>query len=263
MHKQGQQIDAACSNINKIHNDLSVAETLIYNLDSWLNKWNVETPHVHIDVPENNAMVKKSEFPIVYARTQKEKHLPGSLVLSNESVDILTVERNFDISFTLREITEISVHTPWEMTILQLRIGQTGQSVHLIAARLVHILQTLEVMLPGKVNYEDPPGEFEEDAEEKLDGLDLQGGWNSRKGTPRRNGRYGEAPPKRSTFFILQVYKRVEISLAEVFQWVETSVILVCKKRPKRAKRCILLVRKVEENALLLFFIHILKIMQV
>ncbi|CAH3164179.1 unnamed protein product [Porites lobata] len=174
VHKQGQQIDAACSNTNKIHNDLSVAETLIYNLDSWLNKWNVETPHVHIDVPENNAMVKKSEFPIVYARTQKEKHLPGSLVLSNESVDILTAERNFDISFTLREITEISVHTPWEMTILQLRIGQTGQSVHLIAARLVHILQTLEVMLPGKVNYEDPPGEFEEDAEEKLDGLDLQ-----------------------------------------------------------------------------------------
>ncbi|CAH3164170.1 unnamed protein product [Porites lobata] len=121
-------------------------------------------------------MVKKSEFPIFYARTQKEKHLPGSLVLSNESVDILTAERNFDISFTLTEITEISVHTPWEMTILQLRIGQTGHSVHLIAAWLVHILQTLEVMLPGKVNYEDPPGEFEEDAEEKLDGLDLHGG---------------------------------------------------------------------------------------
>ena len=217
MHKQGQQIDAACSNTNKIHNDLSVAETLIYNLDSWLNKWNVETPHVHIDVPENNAMVKKSEFPIVYARTQREKHLPGSLVLSNESVDILTAERNFDISFTLREITEISVHTPWEMTILQLRIGQTGQSVHLIAARLVHILQTLEVMLPGKVNYEDPPGEFEEDAEEKLDGLDLQGGWNSWKGTPRMAD-MGKLHPKGVPFFKLQEYKRVEILLAEVFQ---------------------------------------------
>ena len=71
------------------------------------------------------------------------------------------------------------------MTILQLRIGQTGQSVHLIAAWLVHILQTLEVMLPGKVNYGDPLGEFEEDAEEKLDGLAFQGGWNFRKGTPR------------------------------------------------------------------------------
>lgn len=53
VQKQGQQIDAACSNMNKIHNDLGIAETLIYNLDSWLNKWNIETPHVHIDVPEN------------------------------------------------------------------------------------------------------------------------------------------------------------------------------------------------------------------
>ena len=59
------------------------------------------------------------------------------------------------------------------------------------------------------------------------------------------------------------MYKRVEILLAEVFQWVETSVVLVLKKRPKRAKRYILLVRKVEENALVLLFIHILKIMQV
>ena len=72
-----------------------------------------------------------------------------------------------------------------------------------------------------------------------------------------------EAPPKRSTFFKLQVYKSVEISLAEVFKWVGTSVILVHKKRPKRAKRWILLVRKVEENALVLFFIHNLKIVQV
>ena len=95
MHKQGQQIDAACSNINKIHNDLCAAETLIYNLDSWLSKWNIETPHVHIDVPENNAMVKNSEFPIVYARTQKEEHLPGSLVLSNESVDIFNCAKKF------------------------------------------------------------------------------------------------------------------------------------------------------------------------
>ena len=36
-------------------------------------------------------------------------------------------------------------------------------------------LEYLE-QLPGKVNYESPPGEFEEDAEETLDRLDLQGG---------------------------------------------------------------------------------------
>ena len=155
--KQGQQIDAACTNMNKIHNDLGVAETLIYNLDSWLSKWNIETPQVYIDVPEHNLIIEKSEYPIVYARTQKEKHLPGTLTLSSKSLELFNAERNLDVSFAVKEITEVSVHTPWEVTISQLRIGHTGCSVHLITARLVHILQTLEVLLPGRINYDEPP----------------------------------------------------------------------------------------------------------
>ena len=157
VQKQGQQIDSACTNMNKIHNDLGVAETLIYNLDSWLSKWNIETSQVFIEVPEHNTTIEKAEYPIVFARTQKEKHLPGTLTVSNKSLELFNAERNLDVSFAVKEITEVSVHTPWEVTISQLRIGHTGQSVHLITARLVHILQTLEVLLPGRINYDEPP----------------------------------------------------------------------------------------------------------
>ena len=48
---------------------------------------------------------------------------------------------------------------------------------------------------------------------------------------------YGEKP-KRGTFFRLQVYKRVGISLLEVFERVWKSVISLCKKR-KRANTLI------------------------
>ena len=34
---------------------------------------------------------------------------------------------------------------------------KAGSSVHLTAARLVHILQTLEVLLPEKINNDEPP----------------------------------------------------------------------------------------------------------
>ena len=34
------------------------------------------------------------------------------------------------------------------------------------------------------------------------------------------NGLYGEAPPKRGTFFRLQVYKRIGISQVEVYKRV-------------------------------------------
>ena len=44
-------------------------------------------------------------------------------------------------------------------------------------------------------------------------------------GTPY-NGLYGEAPPERGTFFRLEVYKRVAISRAEVYERVGKSVIL-------------------------------------
>ena len=47
-------------------------------------------------------------------------------------------------------------------------------------------------------------------------------------GTPC-GGLYREAPPERSTFFRLQVYKRVCILLVEVYERVRKSVILVGK----------------------------------
>ena len=48
-------------------------------------------------------------------------------------------------------------------------------------------------------------------------------------GTPH-NKLYGEAPRERGTFFRLQVYKRAEISLAEVYERVGKCVISVSKK---------------------------------
>ena len=47
------------------------------------------------------------------------------------------------------------------------------------------------------------------------------------------SGSYGEAPSKRGTFSRLQMYKRVEMSLAEIYERVGKSVISVCKKAQK------------------------------
>ena len=47
----------------------------------------------------------------------------------------------------------------------------------------------------------------------------------ARGGGTSYNGLYGEAPPERGTFFNLQVYERVGISRAEVYERVGKSVI--------------------------------------
>ena len=49
------------------------------------------------------------------------------------------------------------------------------------------------------------------------------------RGTPY-NGLYGEAPPEKSTLFRLQVYERVGISQAEVYDRTGKAVISICKK---------------------------------
>ena len=46
-------------------------------------------------------------------------------------------------------------------------------------------------------------------------------------------GLYGEAPPEMGIFFRLQAYKRVGISLVEVYKMVGKSVIWVCERAQK------------------------------
>ena len=52
-------------------------------------------------------------------------------------------------------------------------------------------------------------------------------------GDTPHNDLYGEAPRERGTFFRLQVCKRVEISLAEVYERVGKCFISVSKKAQK------------------------------
>ena len=59
-----------------------------------------------------------------------------------------------------------------------------------------------------------------------------RGGGGGVGGTPYNN-LYGEAPPEMGTFFGLQVYERVGISLVEVYERVEKSVSSVGKKVQK------------------------------
>ena len=47
------------------------------------------------------------------------------------------------------------------------------------------------------------------------------------------NGPYGEAPPKSGTFLSFQVYKRVVISLVEVYKREEKYVFVVCERTQK------------------------------
>ena len=83
------------------------------------------------------------------------------------------------------------------------------------------------------------------------------GGWVG--GTPYNN-LYGEAPPEMGTFFGLQINEGVEISLVEVYERAEKSVIWVGKKAQKSYQihfmhDC----GKVEKTVCVIFFVSYIK----
>ena len=75
-------------------------------------------------------------------------------------------------------------------------------------------------------------------------------------GTPYNN-LYGETPPEVGTFFGLQVDERVGISLVEVYERVEKSVISVGKKAQKSYQIQFMSAEKVEKTICFIFFFHI------
>ncbi|XP_031559429.1 synaptosomal-associated protein 47-like [Actinia tenebrosa] len=157
LETQGQQIDNACRTMNKLHNDLRVAETIISSMDSWLNQWDLHVPEVVINVPKQGSEMEKMELPVLYAASEKEKHISGSLVLSSKVLEILDIQRNPVYSFTAREVSEVRVHTPFEMTLIKSEIGKPEVCVHLISAKLIKVMPHINVMLGPKLNFDEPP----------------------------------------------------------------------------------------------------------
>jgi len=156
LEAQGQQIDGACRTMNKLHNDLEIAEKMIHDMDSWLSQFNVTIDDVMIDLPDAPEGIQKTELPVLYGPTDKDKHFTGSLVVSKKNLEILDLKRNIVHSFNAREISEGIFHTPYEVTIINSEIGKPPVYVHMISARLVNVMPLLQAMLGPKLTFEDP-----------------------------------------------------------------------------------------------------------
>ena len=71
------------------------------------------------------------------------------------------------------------------------------------------------------------------------------------------SGPYGEAPPKRGTFSRLHVYKRVEMSIAEIYERVGRSVISICKKTQKGQQMNLTAVKESRKRYGLVIYSHL------
>lgn len=168
LETQGQQIDNACRTMNKIHNDLGVAEKILHSMDSWLERWSVSFEDVMINVPNAPDSSEKLELPVLYAMNEKDKHVSGSLVISKKDLEVLDLQRVPVYSFKVREISEGTFHNPYEITLVKSEIGKPVECVHLISARLIHAIPQIQAMLGPKLTLENSDEIRTDDGQDEL-----------------------------------------------------------------------------------------------
>ena len=174
LYIQGKQLDHSSQTMNKLNNDLSVAERVAGDLDSWFGAWRVKgtmktmrnvIPE-RVESPLNN---DKIEYSILVGRIAQESHKNGYLIFKNDNLDILNEKSEILHTFVVNHISEINIHSPWDLTIVKHFLGRPDVSLHIISTKAPAIIQTLEKVYGYRANYDEPPINSQEEENDEED----------------------------------------------------------------------------------------------
>lgn len=177
LHAQGKQINRAAVTMNLIHQDLSVAERISEDLDSYFCSWRVRSPPVggnvdnHLIERNDIVMADRIEYQILYARCAQESHKSGLLTLNNLAIDILD-EKNVSLfSSQITQLSNIEVNSPWDINITKRGIGKEDIHWHLISTKMPEIIKSLQKVYNFELSFNDIPEDdiSDDDEEENFD----------------------------------------------------------------------------------------------
>ncbi|XP_057292512.1 uncharacterized protein LOC130621215 [Hydractinia symbiolongicarpus] len=172
LHAQGQQISRTSHNMNMIHNDITVAERLTSDIDSWFGAWRLKLPMKKTNaLPariESPISTDSIEYPVLISEKSNENHTKGHLVLRKENLEILGSNSEILFNFIIKQISEINVHSPWDVSFVRHCIGSYDTVVHITSKKTPMILKTLEKVYKCEFYYDDPPIEQDTDLDEML-----------------------------------------------------------------------------------------------
>lgn len=172
LHAQGQQISRTSHNMNMMHNDITVAERITSDIDSWFGAWRLKLP-----MKKTNALPERIEspistdsieYPVLISEKSNENHTKGYIVLRKETLEILGSKSEILFNFVIKQISEINVHSPWDVSFVRHCIGSYDTVVHITSKKTPMILKTLEKVYKCEFYYDDPPIEPDSDLDEMI-----------------------------------------------------------------------------------------------
>ncbi|XP_054767921.2 synaptosomal-associated protein 47-like [Lytechinus pictus] len=155
---QGEQIDDGFKTMDLIHKDLGIARQNISYLESWLGHWHVCLDDIQPQASKTpNQMLPINEipeYPVIYKLRKKEEE-SGLLRVSPDGVAVCNEQRTV-LQFTYREISVISVCTPWSFIITRRRMGEPDITCQITSAKVISILKVMGSKVKEKIDYDEP-----------------------------------------------------------------------------------------------------------
>ena len=163
LHQQGRQLNLAARTMENMHNDITVAERITGDIESWFGAWRVKgkfenenTMNERIESPLGDQSI---EYPVLYGKVTQESHKSGQVVFKDNNFELLDEKLAVVYSIPLKQISEIEVHSPWDITILKRSLGKPLIRIHLTSARMPLILKHLQQSQGPELDLETLPQE--------------------------------------------------------------------------------------------------------
>ncbi|NXO45966.1 SNP47 protein, partial [Locustella ochotensis] len=163
LHSQGEQFDNILRGLHKIEGDMDVADRLLTELESpswWpfsTKLWKTPLEWKPKETPAAPAPKSQEEIllriPVIITQGPDSGAKPGQLTLLPSGLEIRDCNSQLLHRFESRDVDDIRVHTPYEISVRQRFIGKPDNSYRLLAARMPEAIPVLEMRFSGKIQF--------------------------------------------------------------------------------------------------------------
>ncbi|NXX35039.1 SNP47 protein, partial [Nicator chloris] len=164
LHSQGEQFDNIMRGLHKIEGDMDVADRLLTELESpswWpfsTKLWKTPLESKAKETPAANPDPKAAEgillrIPVIITHRTDSNAKPGKLTLLPSALEIWDCNSQLLHRFEARDVDDIRVHTPYEISVRQRFIGKPDNSYRLLAARMPEVIPILEMQFSKKIQF--------------------------------------------------------------------------------------------------------------
>ncbi|XP_056190429.1 synaptosomal-associated protein 47 isoform X2 [Falco biarmicus] len=163
LHYQGEQFDNIMRGLNKIEGDMDVADRLLTELESpslWSFSSKLWKALLEIK-PKETATVSDSKnqeeilirIPVIITHRTDSNVKPGKLTLFASGLEISDCNSQVIHRFESKDVDDIRVHTPYEISVRQRFIGKPDTSYRLLSAKMPEAIPILEMQFSKKMQF--------------------------------------------------------------------------------------------------------------